>query len=128
MKTFVLFGEKARENAIQAVRQSPDYFRVEIKEPKRTLDQNSKMWAMLKDLSEQVELNGTHYDPADWKTMCMHGLNKEMRFAPSLDGKGFIPLGYSTHKLSVNKMKDLIEFIYFYGSQHQVIWSEPIQT
>jgi NinB protein. len=125
---FILSNDTVRERAISLIRQSPDRSRVEIKDPLRSLDQNAKMWAMLTDISQQLELKGEKYPPEDWKTLILHEMGKETRFIPSLDGHGFVPLGVSSSKLSKQEMSDLIEYIYALGSQQNVIWSEPIYT
>jgi len=125
---FVLRNDRIRENAINEIREAKDDSRVEIKAPVRSLDQNSKMWAMLTDISQQLELKGEKYPPEDWKTLILHEMGKETRFIPSLDGHGFVPLGVSSSKLSKQEMSDLIEYIYALGSQQNVIWSEPIYT
>lgn len=96
---------------------------VEFREPKRTNEQNALLWALLGDVSRQVVWNGQKLEPEDWKVIFMHGLNREMRFAPSIDGKGFVPLGYSSSKLSVGEFSDLIELIYAFGAQHGVIFN-----
>lgn len=42
---------------------------LDIKEMTRTLEQNKKMWPLLKDLSDQVVWFGNKYDSDDWKDL-----------------------------------------------------------
>lgn len=51
-KVFVMAHEAARANAVLAVEMAPAGAVIEIKDARRTLDQNAKLWAMLTDLSE----------------------------------------------------------------------------
>ena len=48
----------------------------------------------------------------------------EVQFLPGLDGRPF-PHGFRSSKMTVGQMSDLIEFIYAFGSEHGVEWSEP---
>ena len=38
-----------------------------IKKHRRTTEQNSRMWAMLSDISDQVEWHGEKMTKGDWK-------------------------------------------------------------
>ncbi len=63
---FHLINESVKQNAINFIRTLPvDQKRpliLDIKEMTRTLDQNRKMWPLLKDLSDQVTWFGNKYD------------------------------------------------------------------
>jgi hypothetical protein len=90
---------------------------------KRTLAQNSKMWAMLADISRQVEWHGRWLSPEDWKIIFSAALMKQ-ESVPSLDGTGFVVLGVQTSKFSTTLMSELIEIMYAFGAEHEVEWSE----
>jgi hypothetical protein len=97
-------------------------------ETTRTLDQNAKMWAMLDDVSAQVKwtVNGylTLMSRDDWKDVFTAGLKKHQRVAQGIEG-GWVLLGERTHKFKKEQMAELIEYIYAFGANHGVIWSEP---
>ena len=120
----ILANDAIRERAIKWIKGAPDRTRVEFKEPKRTTDQNAKMWAMLSDIARQKEHTGRKYTTEDWKCLFMHALGQELRFVPSLDMKTFLPLGFRSSELSVQEMRDLIELMYAYGAEHNVKWSD----
>ena len=126
-QTFFLRGEAVRQNALRVIGQLPvDPLRplvVEIKEMNRNLDQNAKMWAVLTDVANQVEWYGQKLGKDDWKHMFTASLNK-MRVVPAIDGHGFVGLGYSTSKMSVREMADLIELAQAFGSEHGVKWGD----
>lgn len=97
----------------------------------RNWDQNKKMWAMLRDISKQVKwpVNGKegYLADDDWKDVFSAELRKEQRIAQGLSG-GFVLLGLHTSRLKVREMADLIEIMYAFGAEHQVIWTEPTQS
>lgn len=94
----------------------------------RTRDQNSKMWAMLADVSRQQQLviNGepVRATSEDWKDVFTAALRKENRMALGIDG-GVVFLGMRTSKMKKDEFRDLIELIYAYGAEHKIRWSEP---
>ena len=90
---------------------------------KRSLEQNAKLWAMLHDISRQVEWYGYRLTPEEWKDMLTAGL-KQQKAVPGIDG-GFVVLGASTRKMSVKEMAELIELAQHLGDQQQVRWTAP---
>lgn len=124
---FTLAHKTARERAIEAVRNAPDGARVKIEEPRRTLDQNAKLWPMLHDIAIQFPYHGEHRTPDEWKGLMLHACGKEVHFLPSLDGKGFVPFGMRSSKLSKREFAELIEFIYAWGAENGIRWSDPAE-
>ena len=116
----ILNCRAAREKASKWVLNAPLGTRFELKEPKRSLPQNDRMWAMLTDVSRQVAHHGIRYSPDDWKLIFLDALGREVRMAPNLDGTGFVNLGRSSSDLSKAEMTDLIELIFAYGAKHGV--------
>jgi hypothetical protein len=121
----ILMNDTVRARAMRWVSRLPVGTRVEFSEPRRTTDQNAKLWALLGDVSRNHEHHGRRYSPDDWKVLFMLALGKEMRFAPSLDGHGFVPLGTRSSKLSKAEMSDLIEFILVYCAENEIPLSDP---
>lgn len=121
----ILHGQRDRQRAANWAFKAPPGTRVEFKAPKRTLEQNARMWAMLTDVSRQVEHCGRRYTPDEWKILFLHACGREVQFLPALDGKTFLPWGQSSSNLSKQEMSDLIEFMFAWGAEHGVVWSEP---
>lgn len=123
----ILAQDRHRQRAVQLVMSAPQYARVEFKPPKRTLDQNAKMHAMLGDIAKQHLWHGLHLPKDDWKLVFLDALHREMRLVPNLDGTGFVSLNKSSSDLSVGEMSDMVELMYAWGADpaHPVIWSEP---
>lgn len=120
----ILANDAIRERAKRWIAGAPPGTRVEFKEPKRTLEQSAKMWAMLTDIASQKEHCGRRYSPDDWKVIFLHALGKETRFVPALDGQGFIPIGQSSSDLGKGEMSNMIELIASWGAENDVLWSE----
>jgi len=120
----VLWNDAKRAQAIDWIKRAPKETRVTFEGPKRTLPQNSLLWSQLTEISEQVVWHGQKLSPEDWKVMAMSGLHQEMRVVPNIAGNGFVPLGRSSSKLSVEEMKELIEFLYAFGTQHGVVFGD----
>lgn len=45
----------------------------------------------------------------------------------ALDGRGVVPVGFRSSRLTKEQMSDLMEMISEYGARHGVEWSEPQQ-
>jgi len=113
-----------RETLAQKLLALPTGWRIAFQEPKRTVDQNSRMWVLLTAISTQLVWHGFRYTPEDWKTYFMHAMNGG-RFMPSEDG-GMIPIGRSTSKLSKQEHTLLQEIIEGFAERHGVDLREPV--
>lgn len=91
----------------------------------RTLDQNAKLWAMLTDVSRQVEWHGRKLSNEDWKHVMTAALTQQ-EAVPGING-GFVVLGQSTRKMKKRQFAELIELIYAFGSEQGVQWSEKAE-
>ena len=99
-----------------------------VSEPRRTLDQNAKIWPMFQDLAQQVEwpVDGKLQKlcKEEWKEILTAGLTKHQRVAAGIEG-GFVLLGSRTSRMTKSQISELIEFAYVFGAEHNVAWSEP---
>lgn len=90
---------------------------------KRSLSQNAKMWAVLNDISSQVEWHGRKLDQESWKHMFSASLTQQ-EAVPGING-GFVVLGVPTKNQSKEWFSNLFELINAFGAEHQVKWSDP---
>ena len=120
---FRLVHQEARRRAAQACQDSPEGFIVTIAEPTRSLEQNSRLWAMLNDIARQVDWYGKRLSAEDWKHIFSSSLRK-LEAVPNLDGTGFVALGLSTSKMSKRELGDLMMLIEAFGAEKGVIWAE----
>ncbi len=118
----------SRDNLVTAYRfcESLGYgkpYVVEVKPLTRTIEQNKILWAMLTDVSEQVNWHGNKLSPEDFKHIFSAALSQQ-RVVPNIDGNGFVVLGKSTSKMSVAEMSDMIELIQAFGAERGVKFNE----
>ena len=123
-QTVILRGPEQRALAKRLIDLAPVDGIVKISDAKRTQEQNDKMWAMISDVS-RAKPEGRRHTPEVWKALFMHACGHAVQFEQGLDGQPF-PVGFRSSRLNKSQMSDLIEFIYSYGAQHGVVWSEPI--
>jgi NinB protein len=123
MTQYFLDSELWRNNAMTAVKVAPQGYVVEIREPKRLDVQNRKMWALLKDISDQVVWHGRKLNSEDWKAMLTAGLTKSEPIEGIEQGT-MILLGVSTRTMSRKFFSELFEYMYAFGTDQNVVWSE----
>lgn len=114
----------ARQNAARAVVQAPDGYIVTIQEPTRNLEQNSRLWATLAEVSAQVDWHGNKLTPEEWKDVFTAAL-KRQKVVPGIDG-GFVVIGARTSKMGKREFGELLELIYAFGAQHGVKFSDQM--
>lgn len=121
-QTVILHSPRARAEAKRLIDAAPEGAVVNIREARRTLDQNSKLWAMLSDVS-RAKPEGRAMRPEQWKGAFMSALGHEVRWINGIDGHPPFPDQHRSSRLSVAEMADLITFIQEYGDRHGVRWS-----
>ena len=122
-QTVILRSDTQKAMACEMIQRAPADAVVKISAPKRTLDQNAKLWAMISDVSRAKPEGRTH-TPEVWKCLFMSACGHAVRFEMGLDNKPF-PVGFQSSRLTKAEMADLITVIYEYGDRHGVQWSEP---
>lgn len=120
--TVLLNGQASRQRAAMLVAKAPSGYICKISEPKRSLDQNAKLWAMLTDIST-AKPQGRMLTPDEWKAVFMQACGWEQQFLEGLDGRPF-PTGFRSSRMTVAQMADLTTFIQAYGDQQGVAWSD----
>lgn len=102
--------------------------KVVITGAERNAEQNKKLHAMLADISRQVEHGGVKWDVTVWKRLCTAAWLRErgasIQMIPAIDGKGVDVLYEPTSKLSMKKCAELIEWIFAYGAECGVKWTQ----
>lgn len=91
---------------------------VELRTETRSLEQNARLWAMLTEVSRQVDWYGRKLTPEQWKHVFSAALKKQ-DVVPGIDG-GFVVLGLSTSKMTRAEMSELQELIEAFGAERGV--------
>lgn len=101
-----------RAKAIQGVVAAPDGYVLELREPKRTDDQNAALWGLLNQIQRQRPThNGVSMTADTWKAVFLQALGAEMVFVPTLDGTGMFPLGHRSSQLTKAEFSGLLELM-----------------
>ena len=91
---------------------------LEIRPEKRSDAQNRRLWAMLADISAQVDWYGHKLTADEWKDVFSASL-KRTKVVPGLDG-GFVVCGQSTSKMTKAEMCELQELMEAFGADKGV--------
>lgn len=91
---------------------------LEVRPEKRSDAQNRRLWAMLRDISEQVNWHGNRLTDEEWKDVFTAAL-KRQKVVPGLDG-GFVVCGQRTSKMTKAEMSELQELITAFGTERGV--------
>ena len=116
--------------------EAPEGWMVVLSEPVKKRIQEEKYHAMIGDISKQCEFMGEKHDAEDWKRLTVDmfaavmrdlgtPIHHDGRVMPSLDHKRVVQLGIQTKDFYVKEAADFIEYLYAFGSEKGVIWSEP---
>jgi hypothetical protein len=101
--------------------------KIVIKDLDRSSDQNRALHAMLTDIARQVEHAGKKWDVLIWKRLLtaawLRDGGETPQMIPALDGHGFDVIYERTSKLTVKQCSSLLEWIQFFGDEHQVRWT-----
>jgi hypothetical protein len=95
---------------------------LEVKPETRSDLQNRRMWAMLTDISQQVDWHGIRLSPEDWKAIFTAAM-KKARIVPGLDG-GFVVLAQSSSRMSRTEMSEMQEMMAAFGAERGVTFKE----
>ena len=135
-RIYRLVHTQAKLGAIACIK-SPDYdgYVVTIQEPTRNLEQNSKLHALLNDISKQQTFQESKLSCDDWKRLFIDAfcrvrqaegnpLSNSGRVVPSLDGSGIVQLGMQSRNFKKADASEFIEYLIAWGVDQGVIFSD----
>lgn len=96
---------------------------LEVRPEKRSDAQNRRLWAMLADISAQVDWYGQKLTSEEWKDVLSASL-KRTKVVPGLDG-GFVVCGQSTSRMTRAEMCELQDLMEAFGAQQGVKFRAP---
>jgi hypothetical protein len=105
----VLGSGFSRDRAKLLIEKAPKGYVAEVREPKRTLEQNDRLWALLTKISIAKPMGRMH-TPEDWKCIFMAACGWDVMFLEGLDGRPF-PAGFRSSRLTKSQMSTLQDFI-----------------
>jgi len=123
-RTFYLISNRVRDNALAAVNEAEPGAIVSVSPPKRSLEQNAKLHAILTDLARSpLTWAGKRRTVEEWKMLAVSGhaiATKEAgEIIPGLENE-FVSIRESTAQMSVKRASSLIEYLLAFCAQHGV--------
>jgi hypothetical protein len=95
-------------------------FRLDV----RSSEQNSKLHALLTDISQQKLWAGQRLSVEDWKRLMVSAWERangrQARMFPSLDGNGFDVVYHRTSKMTKQELSELLEYAIAWAVQNDV--------
>lgn len=120
----VILGSK-RDYAHRLIDKAPAGSVLNISKPRRSNEQNARLWTLLSIISA-AKPEGRELTPDIWKCLFMHSLDHEQRFEMALDGKGFVPMGFRSSKLTKDQFSDLFLVIEEYAARQNIDLGDPL--
>jgi hypothetical protein len=122
----ILAGRESRERFCRWVMAAPSQTVAVLKGAKRSIPQNSRLWALLTDVARQATWHGKKRTTEEWKdlfTGAVKAAGSGLEVVPGLEG-GFMILGLRTSEMTKAEMAELQDYIEAWGAQHGVVFSE----
>jgi len=141
-KLFVLVHPEARRRACQAIAEAPEGYAVTLSEPKKRRIQEERYHAMMGDIAKQCTHNGRKLSLESWKRLLVEAMvyilreeakgqgkpdpfPQDAQLLPSLDGMRIVQVEVLTRNFTVPQASAFIEYLFSFGAEREVIWSEP---
>ncbi len=124
-QTIILSTPANRIMAKSLIDRAPERAIVEVREAKRSSDQNALMWALISEIA-RAKPGGRSLSPDAWKALFMASAGFSCTFEPSLDGKGVVPLGFKSSRLNKAEFSDVIEAIHAFAAEHEITLSDEL--
>lgn len=114
-KNYILVNDAVRNNTIQAVKEAPEGYYVEIKPATRSLEQNALLHAIIQRISRKVEWAGKLREVEAWKRLLtaawLRARGEPIEMLPAIDGHGVDIVFRRTSELTVNEMTEFLEYV-----------------
>ena len=115
MISFKLINQKVRDRAKIAIQEAPEGWQVTIQEPKRNLEQNARLHALLGEISRSgKQWAGKERTIDEWKTLFVSGfMYYNSVYGDTMAGieDEAVRLVWRTSSMSKSKLSELIEYI-----------------
>ena len=114
-RILVLAHAEARRRAMQAVAEAPEGWRVVVEPPKRNLEINAALHAMLGELADRVPWAGKLRSIETWKRLMvaawLRAVGEQVEFLPAIDGHGVDVVFRRTSEMTQAEVRDLLAYI-----------------
>lgn len=119
---YILAHAEARRRALTAVAEAPAGYVVNVDPPKRSLEQNAALHALLTEIAERCDWMGQRWDVEDWKRLLtaawLRARGGRPVMVPALDGEGFDVLYRRTSQMSKAEVSELLDYVQAWAAEH----------
>jgi hypothetical protein len=110
------------DRAIQLGRENERAWVMELREAKRSDDQNAALWSLLGQIAKQRPVhNGVRMTPELYKAVFMQAWGAEVVFLPTLDGDGMFPAGHRSSQLTKGEFSELLEVMLAWCAREGIV-------
>jgi hypothetical protein len=144
-RVFIFKHRQARDNAAAYCMTAPDGDMATFSQPTKKRIQEEKYHAMIGDIAKRCDHNGRRLDSGCWKRLLVEAvvfiLREEAKgqgkpdpfpsggtLLPSLDGLRIVQVEVLTRNFTISQASLFIEYLYAFGADRDVQWSEPMQV
>lgn len=121
-RIFRLAHAEARRRAMAAVADAPDGWRITVEPPRRSLDQNAALHALIGEIAQRCEWAGRRWDIETWKRLLVGAWDRAtgvpVVMLPALDGRGVEVVFRRTSSLTKPECSDLMEFVNAWAAEN----------
>jgi hypothetical protein len=125
---FILAHAEARRRAMAFVADAPEGWVVRVEPPKRSLDQNAALHALLGDIAKRCTWAGSRHDIDTWKRLLVgawdRATGQPVVMLPALDGKGIEVVFRRTSSLTRAECSELLEFVSAWAAEQPAMQEE----
>lgn len=127
---YLLNSDEMRRKLAGWMMRLPNNTRVELREPKRSLPQNDRLWLLLTAVAAQGRWQGEKLTDIEWKDMFTGAYKiaaggNRIRAVPGLEG-GIMLLGLHSSEMSKTEMVELQDYIEAWAAQNGVVIPEQV--
>ena len=130
VSTFILREERDRRFALVAVQRAPLGMAVTIDHPKRTTEQNRRLWSMLQAIADsELTFDGDKIDAEEWKDVLgsawlkMKG-RETGRLRKGLEGEPVVLGRFSSSKLTTKDFSEFSDSVLAFIDTNGVFWEQ----
>jgi hypothetical protein len=114
-RLLILAHPEARRRAVAAVQEAQEGYRVTIEPPRRGLDINAALHAMLGEIADRVPWAGKLRSIEVWKRLLVaawsRAVGDQIELLPALDGHGVDIVFRRTSEMTQAEVRDLMAYI-----------------
>lgn len=125
--TVIINGDASRQKAMHWAARAPLGTSVTFAKAKRSVPQNSLLWARLSQIAQEVEWYGQKLTAEDFKDMFTASLRKA-RLVPGIDPGSFVLLGLHTSDMDKEEMGLLLDLIDAFAAEHGVVFEKEAEA